>query len=506
MLWIKTLATDSNQEYAGTEGAVTPFWAPDSRDLAFYSAGRLMRLDSHTGALQSIAGAIVGRGGSWSSDGQIIYVAQIGAGLWRVPAIGGTPVAATKTAPSGAESHRFPAFLPDGRHFFFIIDWSNDRDGLYVASVDDPTPHLVSAGMHGNISVVNGQVLFVKDGTLYAQGFDIKRLKLTGEPAAVVNQELEQDTGFSRSGFSVAETGALVYQSRNSYSSRLVWFDRSGKELEAVGPSGPYHPTLSRDGQKVAITADSASDGHMRAHILDLVRGTITNVAADSERSEAPVWSPDGKSIAYATRGLHSQLYRRLPDGTGEPELLAEGPRLMATDWSPDGQYILYMNFLHGVPELWTYDTVAKKNEIRVPPSAAEGQFSPDGKWIAYTTGGRSAQPVIFVQPFPGPGPRTQISVEGGTQSRWSPDGKELYYISIGKELMAVSIRVNGGALEASAPHALFRTRMHAPRYSLFQYDVSPDGKRFLINSLPREDAAAPLTLITDWQAQLGAK
>ncbi|MBI2678141.1 MAG: serine/threonine-protein kinase [Candidatus Koribacter versatilis] len=500
-LWIKNLATDANTEYSGTESATHPFWSPDGKDVAFYAGGRLVRLNTLSGATQNIATAIVGRGGAWSKDGQIVFVPAIGVGLGRVPAAGGTPAVATTVSANGPESHRWPTFLPDGRHFLFVVDWSTDRDGLYVASVDDPTPRLVAATMRGNTAYADGQLFFVKDGTLSAQPFNTNTFKLEGEPRVVVGQELEQDTGFNRSGFSVAEGGALIYQSRDSYSSRLIWFDRSGKELEAIGPPGPYHPTLSRDGRRLGMTVDSASDGHMRVHVLDLGRGTVTSVATDSERSEALIWSPDGTNIAYVTRGQHSQLFRRAADGSGEPELLAESSRVMTTDWSPDGRYILYMNFLHGAPELWTYDTVARKNEPRVVASSAEGQFSPDGRWLAYTVGGRTAEPVIFVQPFPGPGLRTQISAGGGTQPRWSPDGKELYYISVGKELMAVSIRVNGGVLEASAPQVLFRTRMHAPRYSLFQYDVSPDGKRFLINSLPREDAAAPLTLITDWTA-----
>ena len=501
-LWLKNLGTDANTELSGTEGASGPFWSPDSNNVAFYAGPRLSRLDIHTGAIQSIAPAILARGGGWSKDGQILFIMRVGQGLWRIPANGGTPVPATRVVAGGAESHRWPTFLPDGRTFLFVVDWSNNHDGLYSASLDDPTPKLIASDVRGNIAYVNGQLLFVRDGTLFAQRFDAAKLRFEGEPAAVVTQELEQDTGFSRSGFSVAANGALVYQSRDFYTSHLVWFDRSGKELETIGPRGPYHPTLSPDGTRLAVTLDSASDGHSRAHVFDLTRGTITSVAPESERSEAPIWSPDGNTVAYVSRTSLTRLHTRPADGSGQPATLNESGRMMTNDWSPDGRYILYMNFLQGVPELWTYDTVEKKNAPLVPPPAAEGQFSPDGKWISYTIGGR-AEPAIYVQPVPGPGPRTQISVEGGTQSRWSPDGKELYYIGMGKELMAVSIRAEGGKLLVSPPRVLFRTRMHAARYAIFQYDVSRDG-RFLINSLPREDAAAPLALLTDWSAQVG--
>ena len=502
-LWLKNLGTDANTELSGTEGASGPFWSPDSSNVAFYAGPRLSRADVHTGAIQSIAPAILARGGGWSKDGQILFIMAIGQGLWRIPANGGTPVRATNVIAAGAESHRWPTFLPDGRTFLFIIDWSNNVDGLYAATLDDPRPRLIAPGVRGNIAYVDGKLLFVRDGTLFAQKLDTEKLRLVGEEEAVVTQEIEQDTGFSRSGFSLAQNGAMVYQSRETYTSHLVWFDRSGKELDTIGPRGPYHPTLSADGTRLAITVDSASDGHMRAHVLDLTRGTLTNVAPESERSEAPIFSPDGNTIAYVSRTGLTRLHMRPADGSGEAATLNESGRMMTNDWSPDGRYILYMNFLQGVPELWTYDVTAKQNAQAVPPPAAEGQFSPDGHWIAYTIGGR-AEPAIYVQPFPGPGPRTQISVSGGTQSRWSHDGKELYYIGMGKELMAVSIKTQGGKLVVSPPRMLFRTRMHASRYAIFQYDVSRDGKRFLINSLPREDAAAPLTLLTNWQAQIG--
>jgi eukaryotic-like serine/threonine-protein kinase len=502
-LWLKNLATDANTELFGTDGATGPFWSRDSKNIGYFSDNRLNRMDIQTGAVQSLAPAVVGRGGTWSREGQIIFCNAVDKGLSRVPASGGPFVEATKLISQGGESQRFPTFLQDGRHFLFIIDWSNDHDGLYLASMDDPNPKLIQSDVHGTLALVNGRLFFVRDGTLFAQKFDEAKLKLVGDPVAVVAQELEQDTGFSRSGFTVAENGAMVFQSRKSYTSHLVWFDRTGKELETVGPPAPYHPTISPDGNHLAITLDSASDGHMRVHVFDLVRGTITNITPDSTRSEAPVWSPDGNSVAYSSRGPRSELRVRAADGSGDSTKVAESPRIMTTDWSPDGRHILYMNFLKGVPELWTYDAVEKKNAALIPPPAAEGQFSPDGHWIAYTIGG-NIEPGIYVQPFPGPGPRTQISVSGGTQSRWSPDGKELYYVGIGKQLMAVSIKTEGGKLVASPPHPLFRTRMHATRYAIFQYDVSHDGKRFLINSLPREDAAAPLTLLTDWQAQTG--
>ncbi|HTK94519.1 MAG TPA: protein kinase [Terriglobales bacterium] len=497
-LWMKNLGTDANQEFSGTEGATYPFWSPDSRYVAFFTAGKLNKVDTTTGAIQPVASAAVGRGGSWGADGSIVFVASVGLPLQRVHANGGALVNATEMTP-GTGNHRWPTFLPDGKHFLFVIDWSAN-DGLYLASIDDPKPVLVAKGLRGNTAFANGHVLFVQDGTLYAQRFDMKKLRLEGDPIPVVNQELETDTGFSRSGFSASESGTLVYQSRGSYSSRLVWFDRTGKEFEAVGPASPYHPALSPDGKRLALTLDSANDGHMRVHVLDLERGTITAIAPDTTRSEAPVWSPDGSKVAYVTRDEGSELQVRSADGAGRPESLRKSLRLMTTDWSPDGRYLMYMDFPHGMPQLWIHDLQAGKDSAIATEPSAEGRFSPDGKWVSYTTS-IAGGPVIFVQPFPGPGPLVQVSAGSGTQSHWSADGKFLYYVSVDKELMEVAVSSGRGGFQASAPRRLFRTRMHSPRYALFQYDVSKDGKRFLINSLPREDAAAPLTLVTDWTA-----
>src|SRR3954470_21484227 len=254
-LWVKNLGTDANQEFSGTEGATYPFWSPDSRYVAFFAGAKMNKLDTTTGAIQSIASAIVGRGGTWGKDGTIIFVGNVGAALLRVHANGGAVSDATVLRASGSENHRWPTFLPDGRHFLFSIDWSV-RDGIYMASLDDPKAVLVMPGVRGNTAFADGRVLFVQDGTLFAQTFDMANLRLTGEPAPVVNQELEQDTGFSRAGFTIAETGALVYQSRRFYNSRLVWFDRAGKELETIGPPSPYHPTLSAAGGRLALTVD----------------------------------------------------------------------------------------------------------------------------------------------------------------------------------------------------------------------------------------------------------
>jgi Tol biopolymer transport system component/predicted Ser/Thr protein kinase len=501
-LWVKSLATNTDQEISGTQGAGYPFWSPDGRAIGFFAEGKLKKAELATAGVQTICDALVGRGGSWNRDGTIVFAPHLGAVLLRVPANGGAPVPATKLHEGMSESHRWPTFLPDGRHFLYFVDWSEGRDGLYVGSLEAGEGVLLSADIRGNVAFAAGHVLFVRDGTLYARPFDTEKLRFTGDPVAIVNQDLEQDPGFGKVGFSASESGALVYQSRRSYSSRLVWFDRSGKEMGTVGDAASYEPRLSPDGRWLAMTLDVATNGHSRVHVVDLRRGTMTAITAESDRNAAPVWSPDSTLLAYAS--LRTRIQRKAADGSGEPETLVEAARLMPNDWSRDGRYLAYMRFVNGVPEIWIYDFVEKKSSKFCGPACAEAQFSPDGHWISHSSGGRTAALGAVVEAFPGPGPRVQISpASGGTQGQWRADGKEFFYVGSDNRLMAVSIKSDWNRIEASTPKALFQTRMQSAKYALFQYAVSRDGQRFLINSLPREDAAAPMMLLTDWTAGL---
>jgi Tol biopolymer transport system component len=297
----------------------------------------------------------------------------------------------------------------------------------------------------------------------------------------------------------VSQNGVVVFQSAADNISRLSWFDRSGKELDSIPATGFTGPSLSRDGSLLAVSSDDDRNGEHFIRLYDFARGTSTRLS-DGISDLFPAFSPDAAFVAYT----HNNSIFIVPsDGSGKPEHFTSSQRCIVNDWSSDGRHLIYMNFVGvGVrsPELDILNLRDHSHTVYAE-SGAEAQFSPDGKWVAFTVPGSGASSTnyysanIFVAPFPGPGGRVQISNSGGAQARWRADGKELYYIDSDKKLMAVPIDTKNGKVVAGVPHILFQTRIIAARIVLFQYAVSPDGKRFLINSLPAV-GASPLTVL----------
>jgi WD40 repeat protein len=354
---------------------------------------------------------------------------------------------------------------------------------------------LISSEISGNTQFASSRLYYVRDGSLMAQSFDLKRLQLTGQPEAVSRQELEEAPAFVRSGFSVSDNGVVVFQSATESVTRLAWFDRSGKELEELPRTGYRDPALSRDGALLAVSSDEEHNGKRYIHIYDFARGTSTRVS-EGGKDSLPVFSPDGKRVAYAVNHDRTSKYIDVAatDGSGKLERLVASDRLALNDWSADGRFIVYMNFQNSVvPELEVLDL---RNHSRTAyATGAEAQFSPDGKWIAFSGLAGSGETDVYVGRFPGPGRRIQISNHGGALARWRADGKELFYITMDKKLMAVPIDTSHDEPVIGVPHVLFQTRIIGPRLVLFQYAVSPDGSRFLINSMPSV-GAAPLTVL----------
>jgi WD40 repeat protein len=424
-----------------------------------------------------------------------VFSAGVSGPLFSVSERGGTPKPATEM--ESRKAHRWPWMLPDGRHFLYSQpDHFSDQaapGGLYVGSLDGEKSILISSDSgNGNGLFASGRLIYVQDRSLIARPFDPNRLQFTGAPIPIVDQELDQDLAFGRAPVSVSATGVVIFQSASDASSELVWFTADGVRQGALPAPGARSPQISPDGKFVAVSSDEAGNGKRFVRVHDLRRGVATRLTSGG-REEVEIWSSDGKKIAYASWGSPYRMYEMRVDQAGEPVLLREGARMTPNDYSPDGRYLTYMIVGDPTPHLEILDT--EEGESFPLDVGIESQFSPDGKWLAY-----SSRRQIVVQPFPPTGKKIQISSLGGGQPRWSRDGGKLYFIAFDRKLMEASIEVHGGTLSASAPRVLFQTHIMGALFSQHQYDVSPVDGCFLINTLRPE---APLTLISNWPAML---
>jgi eukaryotic-like serine/threonine-protein kinase len=498
-LWVQSLEASQPVQVAGTAAATSPFWSPDSRWVAFFSGGRLHKVEPGAGVVLPVTDVTpLSRGGAWGPDGTILLSAVYGP-LYRVPADGGVPVEATHVPSDLAgEAHRFPQFLSDGRRFVYVASWTNQqRGGVYLASLDGGEPRLVSSDIRSRILLVGDQLLFVRDGILFAQPFDHDRGELTGSPRPIIRNEVSVDFWrFGDVALTASLNGLLIYQSPLTYTTQLVWYDRNGQELGTVGGPNLWGPELSPDGRYVAAARDRAGNGQQNVWILDRERDISSQLTTEGTDS-AHQWSPDGRLIAYSSLRSPNGLFIRPADGSGREERLVESQaHLILNDYSRDGRRLLYMDFSEGEPQVRSYDLDARTGERLV--IGAEASYSPDGRWVAYL--GFPSGSIHVISADNPDAVRVQVSAGFGSQARWRrADGREIYYIAPDKRLMAVPMSERDGTIEAGTPIPLFQTRIVQPRLVLFQYAVTPDGQRFLVNSLPREDSAAPLTVLSNW-------
>lgn len=499
-LWIMSLESSQGIEIAGSETAEAPFWSPDSRWIAFFTQGKLMKVELGGMGLQTICEATVtARVGAWNQTDDILFANAVFGPLFRVKASGGTAVPVTPIpADMPGEAHRFPQFLPDGKRFLYTVSWTNQqRGGVYLSSLDGGAPSLLSSDIRSRVVLAAGHLVYVSGGMVFAQPFDVDAARFTGEPRPLLRNEIGADWRFGDMPLSASENGIVVYQSRATYHTQLVWFDRTGRELGAVGRPGFSSPALSPDGTRVAVTHDQEGTGQTNVWIHDL-RRNISTALNTAGIDTAPAWSPDGRWLAYSSIRERNGLFRRPVDGSGPEETLFQSPaHLLVNSYSPDGSRVLVMDFARGMPELRAYGVASGDSEVL--EIGAEASYSPDGRWIAHL-----GFPGIGVKVRSADRPGGFQASASGSQPRWRHDMSELFYIAPDKKMMSVPLTIRGGVLEPGAPVPLFQTRIVQPRLVLFQYDVTPDGERFLINSLPREDAAAPLTMLVNWTAALG--
>jgi Tol biopolymer transport system component len=493
------------QQLPGTEGAANPFWSADSRFIAFFSEdGKLKKIDPAGGPPQIICDAPVGVcAGTWSKDGVILFYKQQ-EGIYRVDAGGGEPVQVTRSDVSRQELlHLWPYFLPDGRHFLYCAaNKKRDAYKIYVASLDtgETTPLLQA---NSRVAYAPpGYLLYVRDATLLAQAFDLRTLRLSGEPIAVA-EDLSYFNPTGDADFSVSENGVLAFKA-GAIISRLTWFDRQGVGQGLVGEPGRYGTLrLSPDGQRLAADVIDPRTGTSDIWIYELPRGTSSRVTVDIEQEFGANWSPDKHQLVFAKdkEGPPHLFLKDLNNSNEAEELVPlSGGVQSPDDWSANGQFLIYEDQNPGTgSDLWLLPMTGERRPsafLRTRFNEWNARLSQDGRWVAYVSD-ESGRPEVYVCNFGNSSERWQISTSGGNAPRWRSDGKELFYVAADSTLMAVAVR-SGATFAAGPPTALFK--VEAERSSF--YDVTADGQRFLVNT--RTDAQPlPITVVINWTSQL---
>jgi Tol biopolymer transport system component len=526
VLAARTLDQPAAQLLAGTDGARNPFWSPDGRWIGFATMlTGLSRIPASGGAVESIAAIGPGRGATWNRDGIILYSPSLLSPIYRVSPQERERVAITTIDASRGESvHQYPEFLPDGKHFLYVVqrvDPSTRRSEseLVVQELGSKERKLLLRAASRTVYAPPGYLFYVWNGDLLAHPFDAEKLELRGDPQ-VVARHVQYLADASTGIFSVSQEGLLAYAEGGTIGlSQLTVFDRAGKALGSAAPTGNYWtPRISPDGRRVAAEVIDPVSSNRDIWIFDAAgREAPARISFDPGEDYTPVFSRDGKRIAYASyrKGFWSINQKILgsseeerPIATAEPAGASSAfeqtrdfalPRSrFLTDWSPDGRFIAF-NGSNAKTEddMWLLEveTQTVKLLLSTPSTERDTAFSPDGRWIAYLSS-ETGRPEIYVAGFPSPGGRRQVSTAGGRQPKWRADGKEIFYLDLGSQLMAVPVRTEGG-FETGTPQPLFRTSSR--RTNIPQYDVFPDGQRFLVNSIVTEKASTPATLVQNW-------
>jgi len=518
-LWIRQLSSLTAQQISGTEGANYPFWSPDSRFVGFFAEGKLKRIDIFGEQPLTICNAAMGWSGTWGRNDIILFSTSPPSVIYQVTAAGGEPIAVTMLDTTRHEwTHLWPQFLPDGDHFLYLTDIARGgmgiREGaIYISSLSarkQNSPGKINPqflfNSQSNVAYSSGYLLFLHEKTLVAQPFDVKNLKLKGDAVVIANQ-VQYENALGRGIFSASNNGNMVYQENIEYvQSQLAWYDRKGKQIEVIDQAASFEdPELSPGGERLAVSRVDVSNGNVDIWIYKLSRSGKIRFTFSSDFDDDPIWSPDGKKLVFASNG---NLYHKPSSGAGNKELLLEtSSDKIPNDWSIDGQLILYTSRDQVRRNLWIFPLLNDRKPFPLSNSKfteLHGQFSPDVRWIAYTTN-ETGNYEIFVRSFPTRGGKWQISTNGGVMPRWTREGKELCYISTDGNLMAVEVDGDSSIFEADTPRKLFQSGISDLTNPRHVYDITADGQYLIMNTTVYEKNL-PIILVVNWVEELKNK
>ena len=523
-LGIRHLEVRESEILAGTEGGVFPFWSPDSRFVAFFADGKLKSVGVAGGPVQVICEKCRGFGGTWNQQGVIIFLAagpEVVAeeeGLYRVAAAGGEPTALTSFRHAERFQYR-PAFLPDGHRFLYFVE----PDAIYLASLDRGESRRIPVNGTGAFYVAPGYLVLRRGRTLIAQAFDSNLEKPRGDPVPIAGDmeptRLRGGEVAGGSSFSISTNGVLVYGTPAERDLTLAWFDRAGQRLGTIG-SLPFNVfggvDLSPDETRIAMQSSGGPDPNAEIWLYDLVQSRATQLTIGAGSDRAPIWSPDGQSVAYASmRPGAPGMYLKRVTGEHREELLLPshgGPRdeHWPSDWTSEG--IVYVSGRDAQSDdIWmlplTQDQKPDPHRKPYPLVSEPGQqshptVSPNGKWVAYQTEFAAGPREIAVQSLAASDAKHRASIGGGASPKWRRDGKELFYVAADGKLMAVSFDTGDGAVRIGAAKPLFQTGagLRAGGHTI---NVSQNGQRFLVSASDAQAKAASIVVVSNWPALL---
>jgi DNA-binding winged helix-turn-helix (wHTH) protein/Tol biopolymer transport system component len=519
-LWLRTLNdTGDGRALPSTENAGFPFWSPDSRSIGFFADGKLKRIDIEGKVVQVLCDVPIPRGGAWSRDGVILFERTQYSALYQVPASGGTVRQVTElNASRGEQSHRWPVFLADGRHFVFFVrsEEHPEEAGIYAGSLDSKDYHLVVRATTGPAYEARGTLVYVRDGVMMVQGFDEKKLAAVGEPIALPDRVAFNPLNSSAL-FSVSPSGVMVYYPAVPAGPfNITWYNHDGKRGDSIDSGYFYGFDLSPDETQAVLGIINADGLSTDLWSLDLIRGTKTRLTSGPMFKALPVWQPDGRFVLFSAgfTGSPTHIDRIKSDGTGTSE-----PLLKAEDFlypgsvCPNGNYLAFTRRPNpgGAANIggavWILPLTGDRQPfplIRTQFVNALPAFSPDCKWVAYVSN-ETGQNEVYVTHFPDVTRRYRVSTQGGTMPQWRGDGRELFYFSAKKNsVLAVNVDEKADSISLGSPHTLFSVYNYGSPFTF--YDVTADGRRFLITEANSTNGPVPLTLVTNWSAEVKKK
>jgi eukaryotic-like serine/threonine-protein kinase len=514
-LYLRAMDSLETRPIPDTEGAINPFFSPDGQWLGFFAGGKLRKVLVSGGAGLTLGDAVEPHGASWSSQSTIAFAPLSASVLQQVSDAGGALQPLTHLD-KGESSQRWPEFLPDGKAVLFAVgpsaaDFTNARVAVQSLVAGGRRNMIQGTGPH---YATSGHLVYAQGGSLMAVSFDSQRLTATGAAVPVVESVVQSSvSGAAQYSFSV--TGSLVYVPGGvqSAQSRLVWVSRNGAEQPVAAPAHTYlGPRLSPDGRRIAVTI---TEQESQTWLYDLPRETLTRLTLERNNNLFPAWTPDGKRIAFqSNKEGPLNIFWQLADGSGGLERLTTSEYThVPLSWSPDGQLLAFLEvnpttgndiwvLRVGDPSAGSGQVRKAQPFLRTPFNESVPRFSPDGHWLAYISD-ESGRYEVYVQPYPGPGGKWQISTEGGTEPAWNPNGRELFYRS-GDKMMAADVAAQPG-FAAGKPRMLFEGPYLPTPLTSPNYDVSPDGQRFLMLKASAQEQPAPtqINVVLNWFEEL---